>query len=144
MAACFANGARGYIVKNVSALSLLAFVNLAAMGHKIMPPELAEQLQRDPSSYGDQTSGHVSIEEAGISRREEEVLGYLVEGQPNKSIARSLDVSEATVNVHVKAILRNCSCPTGQRRHFGPTLTFRGCPQDACPRSFEGASASWE
>jgi two-component system nitrate/nitrite response regulator NarL len=106
MAACFANGARGYMVKNVSAPSLLAFLKLAALGHKVMPPELAEQLQRDQSSYGDQTSGHVSLEEAGLSRREEEVLRYLVAGQPNKSIARNLDVSDATVKVHVKAILR--------------------------------------
>jgi two-component system nitrate/nitrite response regulator NarL len=106
MANCFANGAHGYLVKNVSAASLLAFLRVAVLGHKVMPPELAEQLQRDPCSHGDQTSSSVSLEEAGISRREEEVLGHLVAGQPNKSIARSLDVSEATVKVHVKAILR--------------------------------------
>ena len=106
MVACFARGACGYMVKNVSAPSLLAFLRLVALGHKVMPPELAEHLQREPSSYGDQTSANISLEDAGLSRREEEVLGHLVAGQPNKSIARNLDVSDATVKVHVKAILR--------------------------------------
>jgi two-component system nitrate/nitrite response regulator NarL len=106
MAACFANGAGGYMVKNVSAPSLIAFLRLAALGHKVMPPELAEQLQHEPSSFEDQTTCNVRLEDAGLSRREEEVLGHLVAGQPNKSIARNLDVSDATVKVHVKAILR--------------------------------------
>jgi two-component system, NarL family, nitrate/nitrite response regulator NarL len=41
-----------------------------------------------------------------LSRREAEILGCLREGAPNKLIARKLDVTEATIKVHVKAILR--------------------------------------
>jgi two-component system, NarL family, nitrate/nitrite response regulator NarL len=41
-----------------------------------------------------------------LSAREAEVLSYLMEGVPNKVIARQFDVTEATVKVHVKAILR--------------------------------------
>jgi two-component system nitrate/nitrite response regulator NarL len=41
-----------------------------------------------------------------LSTRESQILNCLTEGAPNKVIARKLDVAEATVKVHVKAILR--------------------------------------
>jgi two-component system, NarL family, nitrate/nitrite response regulator NarL len=41
-----------------------------------------------------------------LSNREAEILGCLRDGAPNKVIARQLDVTEATVKVHVKSILR--------------------------------------
>jgi two-component system, NarL family, nitrate/nitrite response regulator NarL len=41
-----------------------------------------------------------------LSTREAEILHCLTEGAPNKMIARKLDVAEATVKVHIKAILR--------------------------------------
>jgi two-component system nitrate/nitrite response regulator NarL len=41
-----------------------------------------------------------------LSTRESQILNCLTEGAPNKVIARKLDVAEATVKVHIKAILR--------------------------------------
>jgi len=41
-----------------------------------------------------------------LSSREAEILSSLMEGAPNKVIARKLHVAEATVKVHVKAVLR--------------------------------------
>lgn len=41
-----------------------------------------------------------------LSKRETAILGLLTEGASNKAIARQLVVTEATVKVHVKAILR--------------------------------------
>jgi len=41
-----------------------------------------------------------------LSAREAEVLDCLAHGDPNKLVARKLGISEATVKVHVKAILR--------------------------------------
>jgi two-component system nitrate/nitrite response regulator NarL len=41
-----------------------------------------------------------------LSTREAEILHCLTEGAPNKIIARKLAVAEATVKVHIKAILR--------------------------------------
>lgn len=42
----------------------------------------------------------------GLSERETMVLMWLRDGLPNKEIARRMDITEATVKVHVKAILR--------------------------------------
>jgi two-component system nitrate/nitrite response regulator NarL len=41
-----------------------------------------------------------------LSKREVEILSCLMRGEPNKVIAKKLDVAEATIKVHVKAILR--------------------------------------
>jgi two-component system nitrate/nitrite response regulator NarL len=44
--------------------------------------------------------------ERNLSGREEAILRLLTEGAPNKIIARKLGVAEATVKVHIKALLR--------------------------------------
>ncbi|HEY6335690.1 MAG TPA: LuxR C-terminal-related transcriptional regulator, partial [Alphaproteobacteria bacterium] len=42
----------------------------------------------------------------GISERERQVLRFLRDGHSNKLIARELKISEATVKVHVKMLLK--------------------------------------
>ena len=41
-----------------------------------------------------------------LSPREKLILRCIIEGDSNKCIARKIDIAEATVKVHVKAILR--------------------------------------
>ena len=41
-----------------------------------------------------------------LSSREVEILRHLMEGESNKVIASRLDIAEATIKVHLKAILR--------------------------------------
>lgn len=41
-----------------------------------------------------------------LSARQQSILGCLIEGDSNKTIARKIAIAEATVKVHVKAILR--------------------------------------
>lgn len=43
---------------------------------------------------------------AALSMRENQILGYLVRALPNKAIACELHITEATVKVHIKALLR--------------------------------------
>ena len=44
-----------------------------------------------------------------LSEREHQILRYLVAGSPNKLIGRSLGITEATVKVHIKSLLRKLS-----------------------------------
>jgi two-component system, NarL family, nitrate/nitrite response regulator NarL len=44
-----------------------------------------------------------------LSQRETGVLRCLMQGEPNKTIARQFEITEATVKVHIKAILRKIS-----------------------------------
>ena len=41
-----------------------------------------------------------------LTHRETEILGCLTEGAPNKMIARQLGITEATVKIHVKSLIR--------------------------------------
>ncbi len=41
-----------------------------------------------------------------LTQREQEILGFLTQGAPNKVIARNLNMAEATVKAHIKGILR--------------------------------------
>jgi two-component system nitrate/nitrite response regulator NarL len=41
-----------------------------------------------------------------LTPREYQILGLLAKGQTNKVIARNLGISDGTVKLHVKAILR--------------------------------------
>jgi two-component system nitrate/nitrite response regulator NarL len=52
-------------------------------------------------------NGHrLGINDQSLSPRESQILTSLVEGNSNKAIARIYSLSEATVKVHLKAILR--------------------------------------
>jgi two-component system nitrate/nitrite response regulator NarL len=42
----------------------------------------------------------------GLSEREGQILKSVVKGHGNKMIARTLDIAEATVKVHMKSVLR--------------------------------------
>ena len=56
-----------------------------------------------------------------LSAREVQVVNLLCDGSPNKIIARKLGISEATVKVHVKAILRK----THARNRTEAAILFR-------------------
>jgi DNA-binding NarL/FixJ family response regulator len=47
-----------------------------------------------------------SFESLGLSRRQADVLAYLLKGMPNKLIAREMGLSVETVKDHVAAVLR--------------------------------------
>ena len=48
----------------------------------------------------------MSLAEIGLTPRQTEVLALLLKGQPNKLIARELNLSVETVKDHVAAVLR--------------------------------------
>ena len=105
MVGSFRAGAHAYIVKSISVAPLIASLQLVAMGEKVMPSLLADVLPDiSPTPLPAHTSQ--SLEGSGLSHREVEILQCLISGLPNKVISRQLSISEATVKVHVKAILR--------------------------------------
>jgi two-component system nitrate/nitrite response regulator NarL len=60
----------------------------------------------DPANVSPPSGSHELRNGANLSPRESEVLTSLAEGKSNKLIARVCRISEATVKVHLKAILR--------------------------------------
>jgi two-component system, NarL family, nitrate/nitrite response regulator NarL len=105
MISAFKSGAQGYIVKDIRCESLIGSLRLIALGEKVLPGELIEQLPKGLHSNGAAAWAQNDLYKS-LTAREIEILRYLVVGFPNKVIARRLDLSEATVKVHVKGILR--------------------------------------
>ena len=106
MMACFRAGANGYLTKDMASTSLIASLKLATMGERVMPSSLVDLLLEQGTSLAAVQSAGSSAEDVNLSQREMDVLNCLMAGYQNKVIARRLDVTEATVKVHVKAILR--------------------------------------
>ncbi|MET1756702.1 response regulator transcription factor [Novosphingobium sp. RD2P27] len=107
MVAALRNGARGYIVKEICCEPLVSTLQLVALGEKVLPSQLADELQLRPASVAQ--SGEGAVTATNLSDRELEILEWLVMGCPNKVISRHMEISEATVKVHVKAVLRKLS-----------------------------------
>lgn len=97
-------GARGYLLKDMEPDSLVAALKRIEAGEMVVAPEFAPMLahfiQSGPQAL---TASHAFSE---LTPRELEILGHLGDGQSNKVIARDLGISEGTVKLHVKAILR--------------------------------------
>ena len=105
VALAFGCGIDGYIVKEISCEPLIESLKLVALGEKVLPSQLARNLSfvSSGSAGGD---WHESVATTGLSEREVEILVCLTMGLANKVVSRRLNISEATVKVHVKAILR--------------------------------------
>jgi two-component system, NarL family, nitrate/nitrite response regulator NarL len=102
----FKYGADGYIVKEISCEALMESLRLVAMGEKVMPSQLASCLSgATEQMHAPQLNRNPDVARI-LSERELTTLRYLLVGHANKVIARRLEISEATVKVYVKAILR--------------------------------------
>jgi two-component system nitrate/nitrite response regulator NarL len=103
MTTCFAAGASGYLLHTISRDALRDSLLLVSAGEKVFPSELASAL---PIIFGSPLVSNLAPPDRNLSPREIEILECLRHGQSNKVIARSLDIAEGTVKVHVKRIMR--------------------------------------
>lgn len=92
-------GARGYLLKSASGGDLLRAVRSVAAGGGYLQAEVTMPLLKRLAQEAR------SAKEAGaLSVREMQILEALAEGQSNKRIARSLDITEETVKSHLKKV----------------------------------------
>jgi two-component system, NarL family, nitrate/nitrite response regulator NarL len=106
MSECFAAGACGYLLETISPDALQNSLNLVIAGEKVFPSELASLFPMLASKFDSSEPSNLAPLESALSRREIEILRCLTNGQSNKVIAKTLEIAEATVKVHVKRILR--------------------------------------
>jgi two-component system nitrate/nitrite response regulator NarL len=95
-------GADGYLLKDMEPEELLERVLAAAQGQFVIGDNVAALIARALREEAKPRSP----EDAGLTERETEILGLIADGLSNKLIARRLNITEGTVKVHVKHILK--------------------------------------
>jgi DNA-binding NarL/FixJ family response regulator len=102
-----ANGARGYLPKNITKSILLAALRALGRGEAVIPRGQVSKILDEFSRLGKLTVKE-NIQEKNfnlLTYRELEVLDLLVSRATNREIATKLSISENTVRVHVSNIL---------------------------------------
>ncbi|RUU48678.1 response regulator transcription factor [Mesorhizobium sp. M6A.T.Ca.TU.002.02.2.1] len=113
----FRAGADGYLIKVAAYDTFIKALELVMLGQTVLPAETSTAIQDirhdlKPDAVADELTKvvvkleHEDQELSILSNRENCILRRLIEGESNKAIAREINIAEATVKVHVKAILR--------------------------------------
>jgi len=117
------SGVEAFLSRNISAEVLQRALELVLNGQHLLPTSLAQLLLNPlwlrpeegissdlaPPRPGMEAVPRLAVERSrtiSLSKRECQILQCLVDGLSNKVIARELEITEATVKVHVKALLR--------------------------------------
>jgi DNA-binding NarL/FixJ family response regulator len=85
-------GAAGYALKSMQKNELVALIRSVHSGKRHVPPDVASRLAEH-------------LGEESLTARELEVLRLIRDGHRNKQIAGELEISETTVNFHIKNIV---------------------------------------
>ncbi|QRM20408.1 response regulator [Dechloromonas sp. TW-R-39-2] len=97
-------GASGYLLKNIETDTLVDAIRRAAQGDSIVSPQMTAKLIQGVRSQPKQAPA--LPERDKFSPRERDILICLAQGDSNKEIARTLDLAESTVKIHVQNIFK--------------------------------------
>lgn len=100
---CMKGGADGYLLKDMDPDELASAMRQIYEGQTMISPVMQPYLdkmkdEREPRPWDDQIQK--------LTPREKQVLSLLAEGFSNKKIASRYDISDGTVKLHVKSILK--------------------------------------
>ena len=108
LGAALRGGAQGYLLKDIEPEDLVPALEAALRGDSVVAPEMVGTLARlvrsDAGAQG--RTRRPAAPFAELTPRELEILECVADGYSNKMIARALEITDGTVKLHVKAILR--------------------------------------
>lgn len=100
--AAITNGADGYLLKDMDPEEIIDKVRQGALGQMVISDRLTKILA---TAIRKPQKNNVSLIST-LTSREHEILKCIAKGLSNKLIARELDISDGTVKVHVKHLLK--------------------------------------
>lgn len=116
LGAALSAGADAYLIRTTtSSESLIKSLDLVMLGENVFSAGVLSLVQglinnseivHEPAQKQAEPADKQNLGSHRLSTREVETLSCLVQGYSNKLIARRFDIAEATVKVHIKAILR--------------------------------------
>ena len=109
--AALRNGAQGYLLKDMDPEDLVPALQDALLGNNVVAKELIGSLTRLVQGQSGRSTAKVASADllAELTPRELEILQHVAEGESNKAIGRALEITDGTVKLHVKSILRKLS-----------------------------------
>lgn len=99
-------GAMGFIPKSATPEVLIEALRLVLAHGVYLPLEVLETMNAVPSAPKVSEAAAAAGAVPGLTPRQLDVLRYVIQGKPNKVIARELDIAESTVKVHLSSVLR--------------------------------------
>ena len=94
--------ASGYVSRDITLENLVKAISLVADGELVLSPQMANHVLN--AFDGLQKKVHVQV--PLLTNREREVLALVGKGQVNKDIASTLSISENTVKVHMRNVMK--------------------------------------
>jgi len=104
--AALRGGAEGYLLKDMNPEDLVPALEAALRGDNVVAKEMVGTLARIVQGQTNEPPRRSVAPLSELTPREMEILSHVAEGQSNKMIARALNITDGTVKLHVKAILR--------------------------------------
>ncbi|HAT32361.1 MAG TPA: DNA-binding response regulator [Janthinobacterium sp.] len=104
LASALRAGACGYLIKNIETDYLIRAIRRAAAGETVVAEAMTGKLvaQLQSGSQRDEPASDLDK----LTPREKEIIDCLARGESNKGIARSLELAESTVKIHVQNVLK--------------------------------------
>ena len=102
-------GADGYILKKTTPVKLLEAIEDVMQGGAPMSPSVARQVLL----LFNNKLQHIQKKDFDLTTREQEILGFLVQGLSYKMIAGKCSISYATVNSHISHIYEKLHVNSG-------------------------------
>lgn len=121
------NGARGYLLKDMEPDQLIDSLHEIVAGKTVVASDMAGVLAR--VVQGEERVPQHDTPFSDLTPREMEILCHLAEGQSNKVIARELGITDGTVKLHVRSILRKL------RVHSRVEAAIRAVEEGVCRKS---------
>jgi DNA-binding NarL/FixJ family response regulator len=94
--------ASGYVARDTSLENLVKAIGLIADGELVLSPQIANNVLN--AFDGLQRKVHVRV--PLLTHREREILSLVGKGKGNKDIAATLSISENTVKVHMRNVMK--------------------------------------
>jgi len=99
-------GANGYLLKSVEPEQLIKSIHLLIKGEPVISHAMASRLLGEFRAMARKAEQPPESAPAALTDRETEILQCIAKGQSNKEIGAQLGISENTVKIHLKNILR--------------------------------------
>lgn len=100
---CFEYGVHGFVSKSAPMQTIVSAVRVVMAGSLYIPPSVARSMGFEPSGTMESMS-QFEEERARFTPKQQEVFEQLLQGLPNKVIARRLGIAEGTVKTHLHGI----------------------------------------